>query len=137
MSGGFRRRDIVWICILFVVVICALLGVIIYDKQGAFDIVSCSATVASIVLSIVAVVYSIVEGASSNRVKEETILKLNDLQNEAKKLSERLNELKDFESKLNAAIDKASVSDDEQDAQEALESLKKLQHYLHEDFEED
>lgn len=137
MSGGFRRRDIAWICILFAVIICALLGVIIYNKQGAFDIVSSSATVASIVLSIVAVVYSMVESASSNRVKDETILKLNDLQNETRKLSQRLNELKGFESKLNVAINKASISDDEQDTQEALESLKKLQHYLNEDFEED
>lgn len=143
MKNKFSKRDVVWLSIIFLVIISALLGVILNNKSGAFDIVSGAATVASIVLSIVAVIYTMIDGQRDEQVKEETISKLNELKQETEglikkteELKQKIDEINALKGKLNGAIYKANSSKSDSDTQEALEYLNKIQDILDQDFEE-
>ncbi len=139
-------KDFVWFCICLVLILCFFIGLFVYNSTNAFDILSGASTAVSIVLSLVAILYSMIEGSSSAQINQET---KNQLSNIDKKLSDVTTKIVDLKEKKqdirNAVpilytaiqeIEKSSSTDSAKISEEVKQNLVKLKEYIDEDIDD-
>lgn len=81
-------RDLIWIIIILFLIIIALCALLIVDKHNAANILSVVSTGISIVLSVVAIIYTFIAGAQSSNLNTETQMQILKLENQIKLLNE-------------------------------------------------
>lgn len=137
-------KDLVWFIICLVLVICSLIGLFIYDRQCASAVLSGAATAVSIVLSLVAILYTMIEGANSSKINQDSINKLGSIDLQLKDVTEKLIELKNLDRKLRDTIPKVDTTiqkieqkytEDEIDS-EVKDNLQLLLAYINEDIDD-
>lgn len=99
-------KDLIWLIICLVLVMCFFVGLFIYDKNCASSVLSGASTAISIVLSIVAILYTMIEGAHSSEINQDSINKLSSIDAQLKDVTEKLAELKNLDRKLRNTIPK-------------------------------
>ncbi len=130
------KKDLIYVLIIAALFVCGLVGIFAYCREGAFDILSCAATVASIVLSVVAMIYTMLEGTNSAKVNQETTNQLQQIKNEIKDLSSKMIELNSKKSELNKALEQAVDAKSDTDSKKAWLAIESLKSYLSEDLDE-
>lgn len=137
-------KDFVWAIVLLSILFCLVIGILCYEKDGAAEILSGASTAVSIVLSIVAILYTMIEGANSTKLNQETIGKLDQLDKQIMEISDRTKEvqektriLKDIIGRVDFVVEKidkqskTSIIDEE--TRKEIENLKK---YINEDIDD-
>lgn len=99
-------KDLIWLIICLVLVMCFFVGLFIYDKNCVSSVLSGASTAISIVLSIVAILYTMIEGAHSSEINQDSINKLSSIDAQLKDVTEKLAELKNLDRKLRNTIPK-------------------------------
>lgn len=130
------KKDLIYVLIIAAVVVCMLVGVFAYCREGAFDILSCAATIASIVLSVVAIIYTMLEGNNSAKINQDTTNQLQQIKNEIKDLSAKMIELNSKKSELNKVLEEAVDAKSETVDKKAWLAIESLKSYLSEDLDE-
>ena len=140
-------KDGVWIFICGFLVVSFLVGFIIYDKPNAASALSAASTAVSIVLSIVAILYTMIEGANSSRINEDTAIKLDRLDNHLEQIEKKLAEQKELQSKINivlpelishaSILENNTIGSGEGFTAKLSEELANLKRYMDEDIEEE
>ncbi len=137
-------KDLIWFIVCLVLVICFLVGVLICDKNTASAILSGASTAVSIVLSLVAILYTMIEGAHSSTINQDSINKLNSIDAQIKDVTDKLSELKNLDRILRNTIPKIEntvqqiekeYSEKEIDS-EVKKNLQLLLAYIDEDIDE-
>lgn len=135
-------KDYVWFVFCVILVLCFFIGLFIYDKECAYAVLSGASTAVSIVLSVVAILYTMIEGANSSKVNQDTINKLGNIDSKLQDISEKTQILKEFDKELKQiatktieTIEKSSkngivIDDDIKD------NISKLKIYIDEDIDE-
>ena len=85
------KKDLIWFIICLFLAICVFVGLLIYNDDNAQAVLSSASTAISIVLSIVAILYTMIEGANSSRINQEAISKLNQLDLQLEQISKKNN----------------------------------------------
>lgn len=90
-------RDLVWFIVCLLIIGCFLVGVFVCNDDLAMAVISGASTAVSTVLSIVAILYTMIEGANSASINSETVEKINQIDQKLQDLSnmtEKFNEVK-------------------------------------------
>lgn len=140
-------KDCVWFIACLFIIIAFIAGLIIANKKGAADVISGASTVVSIALSLVAILYTMIEGANSNAVNQDTIKSLTEIDTRMGNIVNKLDELKDVESRIKyvlpSLISQAQVIENIPAKEgvppidpQVAEQLKYLQNYFVQDANE-
>lgn len=124
-----------------------LVGILLVNDSGAAAVVSGASTAISIVLSVVAILYTMIEGANSSRLNEGSINKLNSIDARLEEVTQKVAELKSLDSKIKYVVPKLDVAVQkiEESSKENTEivfdddvkkAIQDLQIYLKEDIDE-
>lgn len=103
-------KDLVWFIVCLILVLCFCVGLFIYDKAGASSVLSGASTAVSIVLSIVAILYTMIEGANSSRVNQDSQNKLDNIELKLKDVTDKLSELKELDRKIKYVVPKLDTT---------------------------
>ncbi len=141
------KKDLVWFIICLFLALCVFVGLFVYNNDGATAVLSGASTAVSIVLSIVAILYTMIEGANSSKVNQEAISKLNQLDMQLEQISKKTIEMSELKAILNDVIPKVdtvvknigtstgtddlSMFDDK-----TKESIEHLRRYIGEDIDD-
>lgn len=140
-------KDAVWFIICLILVIVALSGLLLSGHAGAMNVISGASTLVSIVLSVVAILYTMIEGANSSKINAETIDKLSNVEKKLLELNEKSiaqanarNEMKDILSEMmqQAKLNKENSENSGivEKNPEVLNELQRLKKILDDDIEE-
>ena len=140
-------KDLVWFIVCLLLVLCGFIGVFVYNNDIAAAVLSGASTAVSIVLSIVAILYTMIEGANSSKINQEAISKLNQLDSRLEQISKKTTEMSELRAILNkiipevdnvvkhletsAGADEAGMFDDK-----TMQSIEHLRHYISEDIDD-
>lgn len=91
-----EMKDLIWIIICLVLVIAFVSGLVIKDNKNAANVISGASTVVSIVLSLVAILYTMIEGANSANVNHNTIVRLTEIDNHITRYEDKLKDIKEL-----------------------------------------
>lgn len=137
-------KDFVWFIICLVLILCIFVGLFICRKQSASAVLSGASTAVSIVLSIVAILYTMIEGANSSRVNQDSINKLASIELQLKQVTEKVTELKDLDKRiryvvpqLDMAVQRIEQSSSAGDTEAIGEDIKLNMQYLRNYIKED
>ena len=142
-----EKKDLIWFIICLFLVLCAFIGLFIYNNKIATAVLSGASTAISIVLSVVAILYTMIEGANSSRINQEAISKLNQLDLQLEQISKRTIEMSELKVILNEVIPKvdtvvknigASTGADDLSMfdDKTKESIEHLRRYIGEDIDD-
>lgn len=136
-------KDAVWFIVCLAMALCFVVGLIIFDKDSASSVLSGASTAISIVLSIVAILYTMIEGANSSRINQDSQNKLNDIESQLKEVNQKLYEVKrldkrvkDLIPQLSAAAEKIEQMDENILDDRIKKELQYLENYFDEDLDE-
>lgn len=137
-------KDLIWFMICLVLVMCFFVGLFIYNKNRASSVLSGASTAISIVLSIVAILYTMIEGAHSSEINQDSINKLSSIDAQLKDVTEKLAELKNLDRKLRNTIPKVESTVQRIEEQykeneidlEVRDNLQALLAYVNEDIDD-
>lgn len=142
------RKDAIWFIVCLGIIIAFLSGEVCQNAEGAADVVSGASTVVSIVLSVVAILYTMIEGANSSAINKSTTDKLNEIDIRLAQTIEKIEQSKDIEAQIKQVlpelIAQANTIEDVVKSTgaastldpETLQKLRALQNYFWEDIEE-
>jgi len=141
------KRDLVWFIICLFLVLCGFIGLFVFNNDSAAEILSGASTAISIVLSIVAILYTMIEGANSSKINHEAIAKLNQLDLQIEQISRKTIEMSELKTVLNDVIPKVDTvvknigavtgSDDlSMFDDKTKESIEHLRRYICEDIDD-
>lgn len=103
-------KDLVWIIVCLVLMLCFNVGVVINNKECASAILSGASTAISIVLSVVAILYTMIEGSNSSQINQDTQNKLDSLQLKMEDVTKKLSELRDLDKKIKYVVPKIDTT---------------------------
>ena len=133
-------KDAVWFIVCLVIVLCFGIGLIISGNNNALSVLSGASTAISIVLSIVAILYTMIEGASSSRINQDSQNKLDHIESQLKEVNQKLFEVKKVDTRvrnlipqLGAVAEKIKQVDEKILDDEIKRELQYLENYLEED----
>lgn len=140
-------KDLVWFIVCLILILCFYVGLFIYDKAGASSVLSGASTAVSIVLSIVAILYTMIEGANSSKVNQDSQNKLESIEFKLKDVTDKLSELKDLDRRIKYVVPKLDTTFQkiEQSSPESSKSLTEdgvkrdieyLMSYINEDIDD-
>lgn len=137
-------KDLIWFMICLVLIMCFFVGLFIYNKSCASSVLSGASTAISIVLSIVAILYTMIEGAHSSEINQDSINKLSSIDAQLKDVTEKLAELKNLDRKLRNTIPKVESTVQRIEEQykeneidlEVRDNLQALLAYVNEDIDD-
>ena len=140
-------KDLIWFIVCLVLVLCFFTGIFLYDKACASEVLSGASTAISIVLSIVAILYTMIEGAASSQINQDSKNKLESIDLQLHDVTERLVELKDIERRIKYVGPKldAIVQEIERSSQQSTDifidddvkkNISYLMHYINEDIDD-
>lgn len=141
------KKDLVWFIICLVIVVCGLIGLLHEDDTCASTVLSGASTAISIVLSIVAILYTMIEGANTSQLNQETITKLNQIDIQLREVSQKTIEMKELKvtldkvvPQIDAVIKNIEETSDEGTTgmfdEETKKSIERLRRYIREDIDE-
>lgn len=141
------KKDLVWFIVCLFLTLCIFIGLFVYKNDGATAVLSGASTAISIVLSIVAILYTMIEGANSSKINQEAISKLNQLDHQLEQISKKTIEMSELKGVLNDVIPKVdtvvknigatvgsndlSMFDDK-----TKKDIEHLRHYIREDIDD-
>lgn len=141
------KKDLAWFIVCLFIVLCVFIGLFVYANDCATAVLSGASTAISIVLSIVAILYTMIEGANSSKINQEAISKLNQLDFQLEQISKKTIEMSELKGVLNDIIpeintvvknievatgtEDLSVFDDK-----TKESIEHLRRYIGEDIDD-
>lgn len=136
-------KDGVWFVICLLLIISFLSGKIIVSAPVASEVVSGASTVASIILSVIAILYTMIEGANSFSMNQITISKLAAIDTRVDHAIEQQKRIRELTNLVLAEVksqtDKLQGVADEADpitiSREAAQQLDDLRKYLADDIE--
>lgn len=139
-----ETKDLIWFIVCLILGICFLIGLCIYDRSQASAVLSGASTAISIVLSIVAILYTMIEGANSSKVNQDSINKMNNIDTRLEDMTEKLIELKNLDRKLRNTIPKVESTVQKIGQQcegneidsEVKDNLQALLAYINEDIDD-
>lgn len=140
-------KDLVWFIICLSLALCVFVGLFVYADATATAVLSGASTAVSIVLSIVAILYTMIEGANSSKVNQEAISKLNQLDMQLEKISQKTTEMSELRAVLTdiiPAIDtvvknisaQSGTNDLSMFDEKTKDSIKHLRQYIKEDIDD-
>lgn len=140
-------KDFVWLIICLGLIICFLVGMIFQANVKALEIISGASTAVSIVLSIVAILYTLVEGGNSSRINQDSIARLSSIDYQLTQLTEKIKEQQALDQQLKKIISKLDTSlqqiehstkksRNELLGESAAENVNSLLDYIREDIDE-
>ena len=97
-------KDLVWFIVCLVLSLCFCVGLLIYDYSSASDVLSGASTAVSIVLSVIAILFTMIEGSNSSRMNQDTRSKLESINLKLEELTRKQNELKGMDSRIKAIV---------------------------------
>lgn len=103
---NITKKDSIWFIVCLVLILCFLVGLLIFNNDGAASVLSGASTAISIVLSIVAILYTMIEGANSSRINQDSINKLQEIDLRLKEVTKKLSEQKDIDKRIRHLIPK-------------------------------
>lgn len=141
------KKDLIWFIVCLFLALCVCVGLLIYNNDNASAVLSCASTAISIVLSIVAILYTMIEGANSSKINQEAISKLNQLDLQLEQVSKKTIEMSELKAVLNDVIPKVNLvvknigaatgTDDlSMFDDKTKESIEHLRHYISEDIDD-
>ncbi len=141
------KKDLIWFIVCLFLLLCVFVGLLIYNNDNATAVLSGASTSISIVLSIVAILYTMIEGANSSKINQEAISKLNQLDLQLEQVSKKTIEMSELKSVLNDVIPKVNLvvknietatgTDDlSMFDDKTKESIEHLRHYIGEDIDD-
>lgn len=140
-------KDLVWFIVCLVLVLCFFAGMLLYDKESASAVLSGASTAISIVLSIVAILYTMIEGANSSQVNQDSRNKLDSIDMHLKDVTDKLTELRELDKrikyvgpKLDTIVQKIDQAS-QQSANELIDddirkNVEYLMSYINEDIDD-
>lgn len=140
-----RIRDLVWSCICLILILCFFVGYFVYDSKNASDILSGASTAVSIVLSLVAILYTMIEGASSTNINQETKNQLSNIGRQLKDVNEKLSKLQKLNDHIHVVVPQLDrvVQDIEKTpngdniiSDDVKQRIDKLKRYIDEDIDD-
>lgn len=140
-------RDVAWLVGCLILVLCFFIGIFLYDKTCASAILSGASTAVSIVLSIVAILYTMIEGADSSRVNQDSKNKLENIDMHLKDVTDKLTELRELDRrikyigpKLDVIVKKMEQSSQQNSDifidDDIKKNIKHLMNYINEDIDD-
>lgn len=139
-------KDFVWFIICLTIVLCFCVGIIINSNTCAAEVLSGSSTAVSTVLSIVAILYTMIEGANSAKINQDSENKLKSIDNKLEQVTHDLTELYRIERKVKKIIPKIcstarsieQISNDEDEPliEDVKDDLEFLLRYVKEDIDD-
>lgn len=141
------NKDLVWFIACLLLTLCIFIGLFVYKNDGAAAVLSGASTAISIVLSIVAILYTMIEGANSSKINQEAISKLNQLDHQLEQISKKTIEMSELKGVLNDVIPKvdtvvknigATVGSDDLSMfdDKTKKDIEHLRHYIREDIDD-
>lgn len=141
------KKDLVWFIVCLFLTLCIFIGLFVYKNDGATAVLSGASTAISIVLSIVAILYTMIEGANSSKINQEAISKLNQLDHQLEQISKKTIEMSELKGVLNDVIPKvdtvvknigATVGSDDLSMfdDKTKKDIEHLRHYIREDIDD-
>lgn len=141
------KKDLIWFIVCLFLLLCVFVGLLIYNNDNATAVLSGASTSISIVLSIVAILYTMIEGANSSKINQAAISKLNQLDLQLEQVSKKTIEMSELKSVLNDVIPKVNLvvknietatgTDDlSMFDDKTKESIEHLRHYIGEDIDD-
>ena len=103
-------KDLVWAIVCLICILCFLIGLIIYNKASASAVLSGASTAVSIVLSIVAILYTMIEGANSSKINQDSKNKLESIDTKLIDVTDKLSELKELDKKIKYIVPKLDTA---------------------------
>lgn len=141
-------KDGIWFIICLLIIISFFSGLLCQQAEGAADVVSGASTVVSIVLSAVAILYTMIEGANSAAINQSTISKLDEIDIHLKEAMDKIEQSKDIGAQIKLVlpdllkeanvIQNAATNSEEVPSlnPETIKKLESLQKFFEEDFAE-
>lgn len=142
------KKDLAWFIACLLIIISFIGGYCIVNKTGAADVISGASTVASIALSLVAMLHTMIESSNSTAVNQNTTAKLTEIDLKVNQAIEKIDNLKDVEQRIKLVLptllSQAKIIEEAQQSGNNIpplspvvaEHLQFLQSYLNEDIEE-
>lgn len=140
------KKDLLWFICCLILALCFFVGLFVYAKDCATAILSGASTAISIVLSIVAILYTMIEGANSSKINQEAIEKLNQLDIRLEQISEKTIKMSELKGALNELIPQVNtvVKGIEDNSgrnlnmfdEKTRKSIEYLRNYFNEDIDE-
>lgn len=93
-------RDLIWIIIILLITIIELCALLIVDCANAANILSVVSTGISIVLSVVAIIYTFIAGAESSNLNVETRTQIMQLETQIKLLNDGIKRKKELQEEI-------------------------------------
>lgn len=103
-------KDLVWFIVCLLLVLCFFVGAFLLDKAGAASVLSGASTAISIVLSIVAILYTMIEGANSSQINQDSKNKLESIDMHLQDVTDKLSELKELDRKIKYVVPKLDTT---------------------------
>lgn len=93
-------RDLVWIIVILFITIIELCALLIVDNANAANILSVVSTGISIVLSVVAIIYTFIAGAESSNLNAQTQTQIMQLENQVKLLNDGIRRKEELQEEI-------------------------------------
>ncbi len=103
-------KDLVWFIVCLILILCFCVGLFISDKLEASAVLSGASTAISIVLSVVAILYTMIEGSNSSKVNQDSQNKLENIEMNLKDVTEKISELRELDKKIKYVIPKLDAA---------------------------
>lgn len=141
-------KDAIWFIICLIIIISFISGLLCQQTEKAADVVSGASTVVSIVLSVVAILYTMIEGANSAAINQSTTSKLDEIDSRLKEAMDKIEQSKDIKAQIKLvlpdllkeanAIQSVATNIGEVPSLDprTIKKLESLQKFFEEDFEE-
>ena len=129
------KKDLVWFIICLFLALCVFVGLFVYNNDGATAVLSGASTAVSIVLSIVAILYTMIEGANN-----QLDMQLEQISKKTVEMSELKAILNDVIPKVDTVVKNIGTSTGTDDLSmfddKTKESIEHLRRYIGEDIDD-
>lgn len=138
-------KDLVWFCICIILILCFFIGLFVCNATNAFDILSGASTAVSIVLSLVAILYTMIDGANSSKIYQEAKNQLSNIDMQLQNVTDKLLKVQKLNKhilmtvpQLEMAVKEIEKSSngDSKISDEVKHNLDKLKKYIDEDIDD-
>lgn len=139
-------KDFAWFIVCLILVLCFFVGLFLNNKVGATAVLSGASTAVSIVLSIVAILYTMIEGANSSQVNQDSQNKLESIDMHLKDVTDKLAELRELDKRIKYVgpkldtivqrIEQSSQSTEVLIDDDIKRNIEYLMNYINDDIDE-
>lgn len=134
-------KDLVWFIVCLVLSLCFCVGLLINDYSTASSILSGASTAVSIVLSVVAILFTMIEGANSSRMNQDSRSKLDSINLKLEELTRKDEAFKEKHAKFKEMVPLLGSTYEQlnpktKDKSELKKDIEDLMNYINEDIDD-